>query len=140
MKIQLTIAIFLLILISASMAAAQQAQAKTPIVPEADGFVVLPKAAVQIDKRHVYRAIWNATSDADGPKELVPALNMLGSELNAFAVSGVPLSNAKFLIVFHGPSVNGLYDDANYKAKFGVPNPNLKVLSELRKAGVEIYV
>ena len=34
---------------------------------------------------------------------------------------------------------NGILDDAHYKAKFGVPNPNLSVLSELKKRGVELF-
>ena len=37
-------------------------------------------------------------------------------------------------------SVNGILNDANYKAKFGIANPNLKVLSEMKKAGVELFV
>jgi intracellular sulfur oxidation DsrE/DsrF family protein len=65
---------------------------------------------------------------------------MAGSELNAFAATSVPPRNAKFVVVFHGPAINGILDDAHYRAKFGVPNPNLKVLAELKKAGVEIFV
>ena len=65
---------------------------------------------------------------------------MAGSELNGLAASGVSLANAKFVIVFHGPAVDGILDDAHYKAKFGIVNPNLRVLSELKKAGVLIYV
>jgi intracellular sulfur oxidation DsrE/DsrF family protein len=65
---------------------------------------------------------------------------MAGGALNAFAATGVPLSNAKFAVVFHGPAIDGILDDAHYKAKHGVANPNLKVLSELKKAGVEVFV
>jgi intracellular sulfur oxidation DsrE/DsrF family protein len=65
---------------------------------------------------------------------------MAGSGLNAFDAAGVPLHNAKFAVVFHGPAINGILDDAHYSAKYGVANPNLKVLAELKKAGVEIFV
>ena len=44
------------------------------------------------------------------------------------------------MIVFHGPAVDGILDDAHYRAKYGRPNPNLNVLSELKKTGVAIYV
>jgi intracellular sulfur oxidation DsrE/DsrF family protein len=65
---------------------------------------------------------------------------MAGAELNAFGASGVPLRNARFAVVFHGPAMDGILDDAHYRAKFGLANPNLKVLAELKKARVELFV
>jgi len=88
----------------------------------------------------VYKAIFDATHAADKPAELLPALSMAGSELNAFGVAGVPLRNAKFAIVFHGPAINGILDEAHSREKFGVSNPNLKVLSQLKKSEAEIFV
>src|SRR5262249_25964858 len=71
---------------------------------------------------------------------LLPALNMLGSELNALGVAGIPAKNWKFAVIFHGAAIDGILDDAAYRSKFGVANPNLKVLSEMKKAGVELFV
>jgi intracellular sulfur oxidation DsrE/DsrF family protein len=65
---------------------------------------------------------------------------MVGSELNALAVAHVPLEKAKFVVVFHGPAVDGILDDAHYKAKFGVNNPNLTAIAEMKKQGVEFFV
>ena len=84
--------------------------------------------------------ISTATRAANKPTELLPALNMAGSEFNALGAAGVPLQNAKFAIVFHGLAINGILDDAHYRKKFGVSNPNLKVLSQLKKCGAEIFV
>jgi intracellular sulfur oxidation DsrE/DsrF family protein len=95
---------------------------------------------VPLDKGRVYKAIFDATRAADKPTVLLPALNMAGSELNAFGVAGVPLQNTKFAIVFHGPAINGILDEVHYREKFGVSNPNLKVLSQLKKCGAEMFV
>jgi intracellular sulfur oxidation DsrE/DsrF family protein len=65
---------------------------------------------------------------------------MAGSELNALAVSRIPVSHAKFIVVFHGPAIDAILDDTHYKSKYGVSNPNLVVLAELKKAGVKLYV
>jgi intracellular sulfur oxidation DsrE/DsrF family protein len=111
-----------------------------PVVPEADGYVAIPKVALPPDPKHVYRALYDATQAADAPTQILPALNMAGSELNALGATGVPLANAKFVVVFHGAALDGILDDAHYKAKFGTSNPNLKVLSEMKKAGVELFV
>ena len=137
MKIPLCVLLILLITVPA---AAQWSAPKAPAIPEADGYVDIPHAAVMPKKTHVYRAIYNATEAAEQPSQLIPAINMAGSELNALAVTGVSLKNAKFVVVFHGAAMNGILDDAHYKAKFGVSNPNINVLTELKKAGVELYV
>jgi len=113
---------------------------KAPVIPEADGYVVIPNAAIPPRKDHVYKAIFDGTRFAAHPTELVPAINDVGAELNALSVAGVPEENAKFVVVFRGSAVDGILDDTHYRAKFGVTNPNLKVLSELKKAGVELFV
>jgi intracellular sulfur oxidation DsrE/DsrF family protein len=71
---------------------------------------------------------------------MLPALNMAGSELNALTAANVPLANAKFAVVFHGPAVEGILDEPHYKARFGTSNPNLKAIAEMKKSGVEFFV
>ena len=114
--------------------------AKAPAVPEADGYVDIPNAAVPPAKGRVYKAIFDANRAADKPSQLIPAVNNLGSELNAFAAAGLPGSAAKFVLVFHGPAMDALLDDAHYRAKHGVGNPNLKVLARLKASGVAMFV
>jgi intracellular sulfur oxidation DsrE/DsrF family protein len=113
---------------------------KAPVISQADGYVVIPGAAVRPSEKHVYRAIFESTKFPKDFHELLPALNNAGSELNAFGVEGVPEQNWKFVIVFHGASINGILDDDHYKEKFGISNPNLAVLSGMKKAGVELFV
>jgi len=111
----------------------------SPVIPEADGYVAIPDVAKAPTKEHIYKAVFDATQGADAPSQILPALNMAGSELNALGAAGVPLSNAQFVVVFHGAALDGILDDAHYRAKYGVANPNLKVLSAMRKAGVTLY-
>lgn len=134
--------VFPLLLISAfsSAALAQWPAPVSPVIPEADGYVAIPNVAKAPGKGRIYRAVWDATQAADAPDHILPALNMAGSELNALGASGLPLTNAKFVVVFHGAGLDGILDDAHYQTKFGKTNPNLKVLSEMKKAGVELYV
>jgi intracellular sulfur oxidation DsrE/DsrF family protein len=113
---------------------------QAPVISAADGYVDIPNVAMPPDRAHRYRAVFDATKRADKPSELMPALNMAGSELNAFGVAGVPLSRVKFVVVFHGAALDGILDDAHYRAKFGVANPNIPVLAQFKKAGVELLV
>ncbi len=140
LKLALAVVLSAATTLVAVQVSAQWGKPAAAVVPEADGYVTIPNAAVPPDKKRTYRAVYDATRFPKEPKQLVPALNMAGSELNAFEAAGVPTRNAKFAVVFHGAALNGILDDAHYKAEFGTPNPNLKVLSEMKKAGVEIFV
>ena len=131
---------FLILVCTVTAAAAQWPQPKSLAVPAADGYVQIPNVALPPTKESSYRAIFDATRPADKATQLVPALNMAGSELNALAAVDAPLSNARFAIVFHGPAVDGILDNDHYKAKFGTDNPNLKVIAEMKKRGVEFFV
>jgi intracellular sulfur oxidation DsrE/DsrF family protein len=131
---------FIILIATVTVAAAEWPQAKSPAVPEADGYVAIPKAALPPAKESKYQAIFDATRAAEKATQLVPALNMAGSELNALAAVGAPLSNAKFAIVFHGPAVDAILDNDHYKTKFGSDNPNLKAIAEMKKHGVEFFV
>ena len=124
---------------SVSALRAQWPEPVARVVPEADGYVAIPHVAKAPDKARTYRALFDATQAADAPEHLLPALNMAGSELNALEAAGVPLRRAKFVVVFHGAALDGILDDAHYSAKFGKSNPNLKVLAEMKKAGVEMF-
>lgn len=113
---------------------------QSPVITGASGYAVIPHAAVPPSAAVSYRAIFDANRAADKPGQLVPALDNCGSELNALAVAGVPIKNAHFVVVFHGPAMSALLTDAAYRARFGTANPNLPVLAQLRKNGVELYV
>lgn len=119
---------------------AQDNHTSAPVIPEADGFITIPGAKFPPNNSKTYKAIYDATHVGSTPSQLLPALNMAGSELNALGVSGVPLNKAKFVIVFHGAALYGILENDTYKKKYGVPNPNLKVLSELKAAGVQLFV
>lgn len=140
MTSQALVVVLLLVIAPVAHGESKWPAARSPVIPQAHGFAVIPDAAIPLSGAHTYKAIFDATRGADKPTQLVPAVNMLGAELNALGASGIPLKNAKFVIIFHGPAVDGLLNDKTYRAKFRTPNPNLPVLAKLRKVGVEVYV
>ena len=131
---------FLILILTVASAAAQWPEGKSTAIPEADGYVAIPNAALSPTKESKYLAVFDATRAPDKATQLVPALNMAGSELNALAAVDAPLANAKFVVVFHGAAVDGILDNAHYKAKFGTDNPNLAVIAKMKKQGVEFFV
>lgn len=123
--------------IAASAAAAPTIQP----VPKADPYVAVPGARFLADNRHVYRVVFEARRGAEKPDQLAPAVNMAGSELNTLAAHGIRRGNVRFVVVFHTTASNdAVLDNAHYRARYGTDNPNLAVLSALRRQGVELYV
>src|SRR5439155_2438966 len=57
-----------------------------------------------------------------------------------FSLACDPNENTKFAVVFHGAAIDGILDDAHYKAKYGMNNPNLNILRKLKQDGVELFV
>ncbi len=132
--------IVIVLLASGRIALAELPPPQAAAVPEAFGYVAIPGAALPPSKTGKSRAIFDATKPAEKPTGLLPALNLAGAQLNGLAAVEAPPSNAQFVVVFHGSSVDGILDDAHYKAKYGIQNPNLKPIAEMKQLGVEFYV
>jgi intracellular sulfur oxidation DsrE/DsrF family protein len=113
---------------------------KAPAIPEADGYVVIPSAVFAPTPKTAYSVVFDGTKAAAKPDSLLPVVNAAGGVLNDLVVGNVPFRNRRLAIIFHGPAVDGILDNAHYHAKYGIDNPNLKVLSALKKQGVVLLV
>jgi len=132
-------AILSLAILGALTAASAAPLQQRPVVPEADGWIDIPHTALRPDPGMTYKVVFDARKGAGKPTELAPAINLAASELNTFVAAHVP--NYRIAIVFHGTGVDdALLDNAHYRKKYGVDNPNLKPLARMKKAGVELYV
>ena len=120
--------------------ATDYAAPRAPAVPDGTGYVDIPGAQVAIDPAHVYKVIVDGVNAAAKPTGLVPALGRASLITNALTVGRVPAANRKVVVVFHGPSVDGLLTNDAYRKQFGVDNPNLKVIAQLVAAGVDLFV
>lgn len=128
-------------LVLSGLLMAGAARAAPLVIPEGFGYIAVPHAAVVPDPTHVYKAIFDARQKADKPSDMAPAVVMAASEVNTLAQNGVPAANRKFVVIFHTADADAAaMDNAHYRAKYGIDNPNLKALADLRKAGVELYV
>jgi intracellular sulfur oxidation DsrE/DsrF family protein len=130
----------LILVWSATGSAADYPAAQSPAIPDGTGYVEIPGAQVAINAAHTYKTIIDGQGAASKPTELLPALNRASLLLNALAVAHVGKANQKIVIVFHGPAVDGLLKNDGYRAKFGVDNPNLKVVKEISDAGAVLFV
>ncbi len=132
--------IFIIVVALFSICMSASAQEQFPVIKDAGGYWPIPDAAVQPDKARDYKAIFVATRAADAPTDIVPALDDAAALVNGLASGGVSPAKRKIAVVFYGPAAYAVLDNASYRQKYSADNPNLKVLAELRKAGVELFL
>lgn len=87
-----------------------------------------------------YKIVVALTAGATKPDQVNPALDHVARIVNLYVAAGVPLSHLKIVGIAYGATTPAVMDEAHYRARYGVDNPNLKLISELRKAGVTVAV
>lgn len=112
----------------------------TPTIHGAGPIHVLPNAAYKPDRGATYKAVFAMTLASKDPAKISPALDRVARAVNLYVAAGVPLDHLKFVAVAYGPATAIVLDDAHYKQKFGVANPNLPVIRQLRKDGIDVAV
>lgn len=123
-------------LLSSAGASAAPAQAITA----AGSFHPVPHAAFMPDRNASYKVVFGMTKPSAKPDLVNPSLERVARTVNLYAAAGVPLDHLKFVAIAYGPATALTLDDAHYRAKFGMANPNLPVIAQLRKAGVTVAV
>lgn len=113
---------------------------QTPTIVGAGKIHALPQAAYQPDRNAIYKVVFSLTEAADKPDQVNPALDRVARAVNLYVQAGVPLDHLKFVAIAYGPATPLALDAAAYKKQFGVPNPNLPVIEQLRAHGIDVAV
>lgn len=112
----------------------------TPAVPGYGRVHPLPQAAYRPDPSQTYRIVFAVTVPAKSPDQVDPSLDRVARTINLYISAGVPLDHLKFVAVVGGQATPVTLDDPHYRAAYGVANPNLPLVEELRRAGVDVAV
>jgi intracellular sulfur oxidation DsrE/DsrF family protein len=136
-----------LIVLAAAMALSASAFAAQPAgfwtYPAIAGYGpvhVWPGTVLHPNAKHTYKALFDLTQGKADADKVNPGLDHVARTVNTFAAAGVPLSHMKFAVIIHGPATQIVLNEKNYMAKFGHANPNLAVIADLKKAGVNVMV
>lgn len=110
-----------------------------PLVPGYGAVWDVPKPDFKTNRKMEYRVMFDIYNSPSDPEALNPGLNTLARFLNMHAKAGVPAKNLHVAAVVHNKASWDLLSHEAYKEKYGVPNPNLELLEQLKAAGAEIY-
>ena len=59
---------------------------------------------------------------------------------NLYYAAGVPLDQLKFVVSINGDAVSSALNNDQFSKAYGVDHPNLKLIRELKKAGVQVTI
>jgi intracellular sulfur oxidation DsrE/DsrF family protein len=113
---------------------------QTPTIVGAGRIHPMPKAAYQPDSQATYKVVFSLSKAGAKPDQVSPSLEHVARAVNLYVNAGVPLSHLKFVAIAAGAATPIVLNDEQYKKKYGVANPNLAVITQLRKAGVDVAV
>lgn len=116
----------------------EKSRLEFPIIRNFGGVLARPQAVEQ--PRTGAKAVFDVTADAK-PGDVNKGLDRVARLLNLYGVAGKGASDIKITIVLHGEATKSALKDADYKSRFETAaNPNLPLIRDLQKAGVEIFV
>ena len=108
-----------------------------PNLKDFGGIYEMPEATVLPDRDLKYLLIVDVVSEAEAPDSLAQGLYRLARMVNLFGVAGVPAEQLDIVLAIHGGATFAVMDNDSYRARFGVDNPNLPLLTALVKLGVK---
>ncbi|MEE4279246.1 MAG: DsrE family protein [Halieaceae bacterium] len=111
-----------------------------PVIENYGPVMAVPEGAFAMQNDRQYKVVKDVSRSSDKPDELNRNFDAIARLLNMQARAGMPEEALEAAIVVHGPAVRDLLDDEEYKARFGIANPNTGLLDALAGAGVRIYV
>lgn len=111
-----------------------------PIVKGFGGIYEIPDATERPDGSLEYKILVDLTSPSEDNKQISRFVDNIARMMNLHGLAGVSKDRLKVKVIVHGGGIFALLNDENYKKRFEVDNPNLKVLEAVEQAGAEIIV
>jgi len=113
---------------------------QTPTIAGAGKIHSMPQAAYQPDRKATYKVVFSLSKAGAKPTDVSPSLDHVARAVNLYVSAGVPLSHLKFVAIAAGAATPVVLNDEQYRKAYGVANPNLALIAQLRKAGVDVAV
>jgi intracellular sulfur oxidation DsrE/DsrF family protein len=111
-----------------------------PVIKDYGPVYPMPGAAVQPDKSLEYKIVFDITQKAAKDSDINPGLDHVARFINVFASAGIMPDKMKLVLIIHGPATGIALNNNMYVQQYGTDNPNIELLSALKKNGVILYV
>jgi intracellular sulfur oxidation DsrE/DsrF family protein len=110
-------------------------------VPGAQVARDVPGAHELPDPSRTYKIVFDVAAPAESIDQVNPMLAAMARYVNTLAKYGVPAEHRQIAAVFHGGTTDLIMNNEAYKARNdGHDNPNIALIQNLKKAGVDFRV
>ncbi|WP_034916331.1 DsrE family protein [Erwinia sp. 9145] len=86
------------------------------------------------------KIVFQVTRAENSPKDPNLGLERVARVVNLYVASGVPVDQLKFVVSVTADGTPAMLNNVQYKRIYGIDNPNLKLIGELREKGVDVSV
>jgi intracellular sulfur oxidation DsrE/DsrF family protein len=111
-----------------------------PVIKGYGPVQALPKAMVQPDKTLKYKVLFDITGESKETNKANPGLSHLARFINVMASGGVMPKDMGLVAIIHGAAAPVVLKNEIFRKKYNGDNPNLKLIRDLKAAGVQLYV
>jgi intracellular sulfur oxidation DsrE/DsrF family protein len=98
----------------------------------------VPFAVDRPDSTMQYKIIFEASIEKMDSSKIYEPLEIAARLYNLHVYGGVPQKNLEVVVVIGGVGIPAIMTNEAYKKRYGIDNPNLKILEELKVAGIKI--
>lgn len=126
-------------LASSSLCAAENAPQTGPVIEGMGPYYEIPQGYNLQPGIH-YRAVLEVADGPEDPAALNRGIESAARFLNMHAASGIAPEDMELAVVLHGGAAIAALDNAAYRQRHQVDNPNDAMLRALTGAGVKIYL
>lgn len=113
--------------------------AKFPIIKNYGGIFEIPNS-VNPNSDQEYKIVVDLKTLQRDKSSINPGLNNVARMINLHALGGVKPEDLKVSVAIHGGATDVTLTDEAYQKRYEMDNPNIPLLTELKEAGVELYV
>ncbi|GAA4277331.1 hypothetical protein GCM10022259_20550 [Aquimarina mytili] len=92
------------------------------------------------DTLHDLKVVFDIGRTFADSSKVNPLINTAARFLNMHEGAGVSTEKLKVALVIHGSAAYDILNNENYKTKYGIDNPNAKLVSALSEKGAHIIL
>jgi intracellular sulfur oxidation DsrE/DsrF family protein len=111
-----------------------------PIIKNFGGIYDIPEATVKADPELAYKLVVDINKGAMSKTDITPGFVSAARLLNLHAISGVISKNMEVALAIHGSATTSLVNNDAYNKRYGMDNPNVQIIKELKEVGVRLIV
>jgi len=129
-----------LILGQTFMYSQQAERVKGPVIQDYGATYEVPHPDLVTDIDSEFKVIFDVDKSSEDKSEVNRYIEVAARFLNMHARAGMKPEQLKVAMTIHAGAAQDVLNNEVYKAKYGVDNPNFKLINDLSKAEVDIII